>query len=476
MTRVVVVLVALLAALGAARPAAAQSVLTLEEFVRRVAAHHPAVRQARLLVEQAREEQRIAAGGFDPTVSATWEQKRFGTTEYYDYANAALTVPTPLGVDLKLAYERADGRYVSPDRRTPAGGLVTAGLSLPLGQRIVTDERRTALAVARSMREAAGAERDAAVNRVLLQATRDYARWFEAERRAEVAREGVTLAEFRLDAVRRRVAAGEAAALDTVEALLEANRRRVQLVEAAQATFAARVMAEVHLWDARGLPDTLATGTVPSAALPPTPAAPVEGDAALAAWVAAAERAHPDVQRASARVEQAAALRRLAVQQQLPYAAAELGGLADAGAPRVLPSGSADDLKVGLTVRSPLLFLRERGRAGAAGLRVDQQQLERDRVRREVGATVRAAAGDVAAVERAIDGQRAAVELARRLLRGEQQRFEAGESTLFLVNARERAVLDEALRLAGLEARAFTAGAELAAALGWWRPGGADGR
>ncbi len=448
-------------------------VVTVEEFTRRVAAHHPAVRQARLGVEQAREEQRVAAGGFDPTVAATWDRKTFGTVAYYDYMAAALTVPTPTGVDVKLGWERTGGRYAGLDRRTPAGGLLTAGLSIPLGQRIVTDERRTALAVARALRDGADADRDATVNRVLLQATRDYARWYEAERRVAVAREGVALAEFRLDAVRRRVIAGEAAPIDTAEALLETHRRRAQLVESAQGALAARLTAEAHLWDARGLPDTLPRGAAPSGALRD---ALLPDSAAVARWMATEARAHPDVQRVEARVAQAAAQRRLAAQQVLPLAALELGALGAAGEPLAPGADLADDLKVGLAVRTPLLFLRERGRAGAAGVRVEQQRVERDRARREVVVAARIALGEVGAVAAAADAQRAAVEQARLLVRGEQRRFEAGESTLFLVNQRERALLDEALRLAALEARALTARAELATALGRWDAGGEAGR
>jgi outer membrane protein TolC len=448
------------------RPTIDLPTVDLATFVRRVAAHHPTTRQARLLVDQARAELRVARGAFDPTLGASWERKTLGATEYYDYTTAALTLPTPLGVDVKLAYERADGRYASPDRRTPSGGLVTAGLSIPLGQRVLTDERRTALAVARTLRDVADAERDALVNRVLLQAVRDYARWYEGTRRADVARDGVALAEFRLAAVRRRVAAGEAAPLDTIEASLEARRRQVQLVEAEQAVFAARIAAEVHLWDERGLPDSLPAAAAPSDALPPS-AAPTEG--ALAELIAASTRAHPDVLRAEARVEQAVAQQRLAAQQQIPFAAAEVAALAPVqGAESALvpAAGAASDMKLALTARTPLLFLRERGRADLASTRVDQLRLDRDRARREVAAAARTAANDVDGVARSIAAQRSAVDQAQLLLRGEQLRFEAGESTLFLVNARERVVLDERLRLASLEARALTARAELAMGVG----------
>jgi outer membrane protein TolC len=449
---------------GASRPPAAATVVSFEAYAAQVRSAHPVARQARLLSEQARAEQQVARGAFDPVLSAAWDRKTFGSTEYYDYAAAKLTVPTPLGVDVVLGYERADGRYINPDRRTPAAGLLTAGLSVPLGQRVVTDERRTALAVARALRTAADAERDATANRLVLQAAKDYAAWYETWRRAGVATEGVALAEFRLDALRRRVRAGESAPVDTVEAGLELERRGVQREEAAQALYAARLRAEAHLWGAAGEPAALPAGAVPTWVA----AATVEVDSAgVARWVSRALGTHPEVRRAGARVEQAAAQRRFALQQLLPAVELQAAALGDGGAPIPALGAAADDhAKIGATAKLPLLLLRERGRLAAATARAEQQELDRARVARELGVAIRTAANDVAAADRLLAGQRRAASQARLLRDAEQRRFEAGESTLFLVNARERTVLDEATKLAAIEAKRLVAGVELAAALG----------
>ena len=454
-------------ALGAqgAAPADRARPFTFEEFARQVRAHHPVARQAGLSADQAREEVRVARGAFDPTVSASWDQKTFGGAEYYDYVSAALKIPTPLGADFKIGYERADGRYISADRRTPERGLVTAGLSIPLGQRLLTDERRNALTVARALRGVADADRAAAVNRLLLGAAKDYGRWYEARRRLGVAEEGVALATFRLRAVRDRVLNGDAAAIDTVEALVELQRRQVQAAEAEQSAFATTLAVTAYLWDARGAPAARPARAVPVAGAAPGGAA--EDPAAVARLVARAERQHPDLRRVDGRVEQAEAQRRLLAQQVIPFVEAELGTLASHGGEALGPSFSTDDdYKAGLTVRTPLLFMKERGRFNAASLRLEQQEVERARVRREIGVAVRVAANELTTVGRLLGIQRTTVEQARLLLDGEQRKFENGESTLFLVNARERLVLDEQLKLAALEAKALAARAELAVSVG----------
>lgn len=456
-------LASLLHAAGAgAQP---RAVLSFEAFRRQVAEHHPVARQAALAREQAREELRVARGAFDPTLSATVDRKRFGGAEYYDYVEGELKIPTPLGADVKLGYQRAGGRYIAPDRRTPLDGLLTAGVSIPVGQRLLTDERRNALAQARALQDAAEADRAAAVNKLLLSAAKDYAAWYEGTRRDDVAAEGVRLAEFRLAAVRARVARGEAAAIDTVEALLEVRRRAVQRLEAGQARVAASLAVAGYLWAADARPLDLSPDARPS--LDGEGAEAVDS-AAVAAWLARAARRHPDIAKAAARVEQGRAQRLFAAQQVIPFVEASVSSLADPADAGALAGRAAvaEGYKTGVTARTPLLFLRERGRFNIAAQRLEAQEIERARAERDVALEVRRAANELAVVQEALALQRLAAGEARRLLRAEVARFEAGESQLLVVNLRERQVLDEELKVAALEAKLLGARAALAVATG----------
>lgn len=461
------------------RPAPARdslAALTFDAFARQVAVAHPLARQAALARGQAREELRAARGAFDPTVRATVDRKTFLGTAYYNYAEAELKLPTPFGSDVKLGYERALGRYIAGDRRTgdpldaaANPGIVKLGFSVPLGQRILTDERRNALAQARALQGVAEADQAAALNKLLLDAAKAYAAWYEADRRRSVAREGVALAEFRLRAVRARVARGEAAPIDTVEAGLEVQRRTVQRYEAEQAYYGAALDVANYLWDARGDPLDLAPGTVPS--LRGLEAEPVDS-ARLPAWLARAARRHPDVLKVAGRVAQAEAQRLFVAQQAIPFAELSvnavtaqdnLGALTRSGRVGGL---NRDNYVLGGTFQSPLLFRKERARSAIAEQRLDQQRVELARVRRGVALDVREAVFALATTHAVLELQRQAVRQARQLLAGEQRRFENGESQLLVVNLRERLVLDEELKLASLEAKYAASRAALAVALG----------
>jgi outer membrane protein TolC len=341
-------------------------------------------------------------------------------------------------------------------------------MSVPLGQRILTDERRTALAQARAVRDAGEADRLALYNALLLNASRTYGSWYEQWRRRAIAREGVALARFRLDAVANRVRNGESPPVDTVEASLEVDRREVLRQEAEASYFAAELALTAYLWDANGEPVALAPSVRPSLEGLSAAAQPPLDSAIVARWLATANATNPSLRKADADVRSANAVRALTTQQLIPFAEAGVYALSSRGeSPEFLEQPLREDnYKVALEIKSPLLFLKERGRFGSAGARLDIRRVERDRLGREVDNAIRIAANDLEVLRRTVPQQERNVSRSILLRDAEQVRFENGESTLLVVNLRERAVLDESVRLAQLEARVAATRAALALAIG----------
>ncbi|AMW05456.1 TolC family protein [Gemmatimonas phototrophica] len=434
-------------------------------FVDVVLANHPVAAQARLVAEQARAELRQAWGAFDPKLVATWDQKRFGGTEYFKYFDAEMKIPLPIGADVTLAFDRTMGRYFNPDRRTTGNGTFSAGISLPLGQRIITDERRTALQQARAARDAGDAERIGILNKLLFSAAKDYGVWYETWRRRAIAQEGEALADFRLQAVRQRVANGESAPIDTIEALLELQRRQVTRYETDASFYVSTLNLTAYVWDSEGRPAAL-----PGDAKPVLDGVGRGGldSTRLDALIDVATRRNPDLLKVQAKVKQAEAERLLATQGMIPLAEAKLAGLAERGGDDAFFDRSRLDnnYKAGLSVSTPLLFLKETGKFAATGAKLEFQQYERDRLRRDIEFDARAAIFDLANLERLLERQSANVRNARLLRDAEQIRFENGESTLLILNLRERLVLDEAGKLAALEGKVAAARGALALATG----------
>jgi len=445
--------------------AAAQDTLSFQRFAAQVEANHPVAAQAALVRAQARSALQEAWGAFDPKFTMSVSQKAFKGEQYYTYLESALKVPTPVGADIKLGFDRTAGPKSIEDRSTPRDGLLSLGISLPLGQRIITDERRTALSIARAQRDVGDAEQQGMINKLLLDAAKAYGGWYAASERAAIATEGVRLARFRFDAVVQRVQNGESAPIDTLEASLEVQRRLVTQVESETDARAARLIAESFLWDGRGTPVALGDQTRP--VLEGLERTPID-TMRVSGWIESVYARHPELRKAEGKLRAAEAERLLARQAVIPFAEASVASLGERDAFDALGASDRwrENYKAELDVESSLLLLKERGKASRTGQKEEFARLDRDRLRRDLAYLVRIALNDVVLLERVLVAQRATVAAATALRDAEQVRFTNGESTLLVVNLRERLVLDEAAKLASVEGKLAAARAALVVAVG----------
>jgi hypothetical protein len=125
---------------------------TVNDLEELLMANHPIVKQISLLSESAKAQVAQALGKFDPAIYSSFKNKHFGNTDYYNEWNNELKIPLWLaGADLKIAYDRNVGEYTNPQSRTNNAGLSAVGLSIPLGQGLIIDNRRNTLRQAKAM-------------------------------------------------------------------------------------------------------------------------------------------------------------------------------------------------------------------------------------------------------------------------------------------------------------------------------------
>ena len=119
----------------------------------------------------------------------------------------------------------------------------------------------------------------------------------------------------RLVAVTRRFEDGDAAAIDTVEAGLEYQRRLVTQLEADNAWYVTTQAINAYLWDTAATPVDVGPGVVPAV----RGLEPVAADTTVVAgWVAQAMARHPDLVKAQGKLQQQQANRRFYGQDLLP--------------------------------------------------------------------------------------------------------------------------------------------------------------
>ena len=206
-----------------------------------------------------------------------------------------------------------------------------------------------------------------------------------------------------------------------------------------------------HLWNSAQQPLELEAGVIPEPADLSSPATFQLADTAIAKAVAN----HPLLAQAGARIDQLEIDRRLRNEFLKPELDLKYQWLGNGGAVNneqgTTPFG--DGYQVGVGFQVPLFLRKERGEFTLAKLRTTDATLglERDRVR--IRNRIYERVNDINVFTDQVRLGADMVVNNERLLGGENQRFAAGESSLFLVNAREVPLIDARIRQVDLEAR-----------------------
>jgi outer membrane protein TolC len=110
------------------------------------------------------------------------------------------------------------------------------------------------------------------------------------------------------------------------------------------------------------------------------------------------------------------------------------------------PSVLANDIKWGVNFSMPIPNRKARGGVQLATLKIVQNDLYLAQKRQEIENKVRQYHNDLVALRRQLDLLRSMTDNYRRLLDAETEKFGLGESTVFLLNAREQKWLDAQLK------------------------------
>lgn len=428
-------------------PASGQVELRYEQFLEWVKYHHPVAKQADINLQFGEQEMRIARGGFDPLLYGNYDNKQYNNTEYYDKREAGVLIPTMAGVELKGVFEQNSGTFLNSDQTVPNNGLIAAGASVNLGQGLLIDRRRAALRQAEIYIKVTQTERQQILNDLYVDASAAYWLWGAAFQNMKILEEGVDLAEIRFEAVKSSFIQGDLPAIDTIEAYTQVMNR-VYRYQSAQITyFKASQDLDTFLWDAEDNPMNVAMTTLPQNVLEEI--ALDYDQNSLRGLVAS----HPllrltDFELASLDIE-----RRWKTEQLKPTVKINYNFLTESIGKLNESQFFDNNYKWGFTIQTPLLLRKERGGLGLTKAKINFKQNDRDLKFIQLRAKLEAEINQFQTLQQQLSVFNRNILGLERLLEGEQTRFEIGESSLFLINAREVSVLDGRLILNDLAAK-----------------------
>ena len=417
-------------------------VFDFETFKLTVTKFHPLIQKANNLALAGSGEVLKARGGFDPTISSNVNQKSFNGKEYYWTSNTTLKIPIWFGTNLKAGYEANRGEYVENDQKLPGSGLWYAGVEIPLLQGFLYNERQFQLQQAQNLQRMSVAERQLAVNDLLLDAFSTYWTWTEAYKKLMIAKEGFVLAEARYKAAKENVAVGENPPIDTVEALILLENRTVEN-KAAQTQFQnATLLLQTFLWA-----DDYQLVSILSNVIPQL----VNAKSEVAIVNANEIDSLPSIQLAAYKVDQMALDVKWKKEQLKPSINANYNLLNQPSGNLDVSQFSMQNYKFGVTAYLPLFLRKERGGVRLAKLKMENAGLDLLAKKREYDQKIKNLANEIELQTANIITQKRIVEHTRTLRTAELEKFQAGESSLFMINSREQTYLSSENKLVELE-------------------------
>ncbi len=435
--------------------------LGFREYLAFVKQFHPVAKQANLVLGAAEANLLQSRGGFDPKLEIDYDRKEFKGSEYWDRLNATFKVPTWFGVEFKGQFEQNDGDFLNPDEFLPDDGLFTAGVSVSVLDGLWINERMATLRKAKFFEQQSQADRDLLVNQILFDASAAYFNWLQAYRDQLVFAQFLENARIRFKGIRESALAGDIAPIDTVEAGIAVQNRALSLEQAKVRLRNTALELSNFLWLDDNIPVELQEEVVPE--LHPADQVDQALEIAGVPLDSVILESHPKLRSLEYKIQGLDVDRRLKVNQLLPDIKLEYNFLTET--PELINSFNTQDYKGGITFSMPLFLRKERGALKLAKFKLRDAEYERDNALVSIRNKLQALYNELDSFDRQNALIAGIVVDYDRLLSAEERKFSFGESSLFLINSRERSLIDARLKSNEVQNKYLMAKAKLFQAL-----------
>ena len=412
-----------------------------------VKSYHPIVKQANLIINEGEAKLMKARGAFDPKLEVDYDRKKFKNTEYYDRLNATFKIPTWFGIELKGNFEETSGDFLNPQAFLPEDGLYSAGVSIPVARGLLTNKRMAMLRQSRLYVKQAQADRQLLVNNILYEATVSYFNWLRRYNEKTVYEDFLANAEIRFNGIKKSYEVGDKPAIDTLEARIALNNRRLNLEKSRIKFIKASLELSNFLWlnnntpieiKAEIIPDTNTYSTIDTTLN--TSGLEVESFNI---------EDHPKLQSLDYKIKSLTIEKRLKRNNLLPQIDLQYNFLSET--PDVVRSFSTSAYKSGVNVSFPLFLRKERGDLKLAKIKLQDTKFEVQNTRVSLRNKINAVNQELNSYATQNNFTITIVDDYAKLLSAEERKFFLGESSLFLVNSRESKLIDAKLKAIEIE-------------------------
>lgn len=421
----------------------AQEQLTFDAFLNLVRKNHPTARQAELLANEAIAQQMAARGVFDPKISAEFGEKQFDSKRYFQTGEYGIKVPTWIGAEVKGVYKTASGDFLNPEEKLPKIGQGVIGISMPLLQGLLIDERRGNIFKAKILQNQNTNERKALMNNLIFEASKAYCEWLFAAQQVSINEKAVALAKIRLNGLKESYRLGDKPAVDTLEAFIQLQERLFDLNEANLLLQNERLQLNNFLFNEKQQAAAYTKNISPQLF------SISENQNLTANNVNNLVENHPDFLQYQFKINQLDIDRRVKQDKLKPKFNVEYN-LLGSGV-NFVGDALLQNYRYGVTFSFPILLRQERGNLQLTQIKLNTTELQRQQKRQELETKINNYLNENTTNRQQLVLFQSILKNYGALLDAENQKFNIGESSVFLVNSRERKLIETQIKVLKLE-------------------------
>jgi outer membrane protein TolC len=435
--------------------------LTYEEYLGYVKKFHPVVKSANLIISNAQANLMMARGGFDPKIEVDFDKKQFKNTDYYSILNSSFKIPTWYGIEIKAGFNNSEGVYLNPENSIPNQGISSFGISVPVGQGLLINQRMADIRKAKIQLNLSQAERKLQAISVLYDASVAYFNWKRNYSEVQLYESYLINAEKRLTGVSSLILNGDKPAIDSVEANIIVRNRKLSLEDSRLKLAKSKLELSNFLWLENNLPLELQDTIIPEKELNDKIKVTLKTDGFI--FDEAQLVNHPKIKALENKIQMLDIERKLKVNSLLPKINLDYQYLS---VPQSFTYSNFlynnfNDYKLGMNFYFPLFLRKERGSVKLAKNKIQDTQFELNLERVQLVNKIKAQQTEINSLEKQLKLINELVADNSTMLTSEDRLFSFGESSIFLINTRENNLIVSQLNALSLENRLFVSNAEL---------------
>ena len=426
------------------------------EYLGYVKKYHPLVKTANLEISMAQANLMMARGGFDPKIEVDFDKKQFRNQEYYSILNSSFKIPTWYGVEIKAGFDANEGVYLSPENNLPNQGLTSFGISVPLGQGLLINQRMADIRKAKIQLKQSQAERKLEAIKVLYDASVAYFYWKKNYNEVQLYQKYSTNAQIRFKGIKELINQGDKPAIDSIEAGIIVKNRLLSLEDSQLKLNKAKLELSNFIWIENNIPVELSDALIPEQKLDATIQETLKTNDLLNADFSITN--HPKINSLEQQIQALTVDKKLKANLLLPKIDVGYSYLSD---PRYFEKYQFNDYKVGIDFKFPLFLRKERGTLKLAKFKIQESEFALGIERVQLTNKINAQKIEIESLTKQRNLISGLVNDNNTMLQSEERLFTFGESSLFLINTRENNLVTAQLASIVLENRFYISNSEL---------------